>query len=154
MIIGLSSGIAATEVETSQYKDYKSIGKKKNYNAPPLREVSQKNGLKKDSFLPYSIKDWPFDSLEPLSSIFIHSVEKNSGTGGNRTLDLLFTRQTLWPLSHSATVDFANTWIPHGLHSMYPPITYCWTVPLILDHLYLVGNLTSSRIAHTKVSGF
>jgi hypothetical protein len=23
----------------------------------------------------------------------------------------------------------------------YPTITYYWTVPLILDHLYLVGNL-------------
>ncbi len=34
-----------------------------------------------------------------------------------------------------------------------PPITYFWTVPLILDHSYLVGNLTSSKIADTKVSG-
>ncbi len=36
----------------------------------------------------------------------------------------------------------------------YPPITYSWTVPLILDHSYLVGKLTSSKIADTKVSGF
>ncbi len=36
----------------------------------------------------------------------------------------------------------------------YPPITYYWTVPLILDHTYLVGKLTSSKIAETKVSGF
>jgi hypothetical protein len=36
----------------------------------------------------------------------------------------------------------------------YPSITYYWIVPLILDHLYLVGKLTSSRIADTKVSGF
>jgi hypothetical protein len=35
-----------------------------------------------------------------------------------------------------------------------PPITYSWTVPLILDHSYLVGKLTSSKIADTKVSGF
>jgi hypothetical protein len=27
-------------------------------------------------------------------------------------------------------------------------------VPLILDHSYLVGKLTSSKIADTKVSGF
>jgi hypothetical protein len=27
------------------------------------------------------------------------------------------------------------------------PITYYWTVPLILDHSYLVGELTSSKIA-------
>jgi hypothetical protein len=33
------------------------------------------------------------------------------------------------------------------------PITYHWTVvtvPLILDHSYLVGNLTNSKIAETK----
>ncbi len=28
-----------------------------------------------------------------------------------------------------------------------PPITYDWTVPLLLDHSYLVGKLTSSKIA-------
>jgi hypothetical protein len=31
-----------------------------------------------------------------------------------------------------------------------PPITYYWTVPLILDHPYLVENLTNSKIAETK----
>jgi hypothetical protein len=35
-----------------------------------------------------------------------------------------------------------------------PPITYYWTVPLILDHSYLVDKLTSLKIADTKVSGF
>jgi hypothetical protein len=37
---------------------------------------------------------------------------------------------------------------------LYPPITYYWTVPLILDHSYLVGKSTSSNIADTKVLGF
>ncbi len=37
---------------------------------------------------------------------------------------------------------------------MYPLITYYWPVPLILDHSYLVGKLTSSKIADTKVAGF
>jgi hypothetical protein len=37
---------------------------------------------------------------------------------------------------------------------LYPPITYYWTVPLILDHSYLVGKLTRSKIADTKMSGF
>jgi hypothetical protein len=32
----------------------------------------------------------------------------------------------------------------------YPTITYYWTVSLILDHSYLVGNLTHSKIAETK----
>jgi hypothetical protein len=31
-----------------------------------------------------------------------------------------------------------------------PPITHYWTDILILDHSYLVGNLTSSKIAETK----
>ncbi len=35
-----------------------------------------------------------------------------------------------------------------------PPITYYWTVPLILDHSYLVEKLTRSKIDDTKVSGF
>jgi hypothetical protein len=38
--------------------------------------------------------------------------------------------------------------------SNYPPppfpITYYWTVSLILDHSYLVGNLTNSKIVETK----
>jgi hypothetical protein len=33
---------------------------------------------------------------------------------------------------------------------IYPTITYSWTVPPILDHSYLVGNLTISEIAETK----
>jgi hypothetical protein len=36
----------------------------------------------------------------------------------------------------------------------YSPIIYYWTVPLILDHSYIVEKLTSSKIADTKVSGF
>jgi hypothetical protein len=42
----------------------------------------------------------------------------------------------------------------HNGVQLYPPITYYWTVPLILDPSYLVGKLTSSKIAHTKGSGF
>ncbi len=34
----------------------------------------------------------------------------------------------------------------------YPSITYHWTCLLILDHSYLVGNLTNSTIAETKAS--
>jgi hypothetical protein len=32
----------------------------------------------------------------------------------------------------------------------YPQITYYWTVHLILDHSYLAGNLTNSKIDETK----
>ncbi len=38
----------------------------------------------------------------------------------------------------------------HHFATIYTPITYYWTVPLILDHSYLVGNLTNSKIAETK----
>ncbi len=38
--------------------------------------------------------------------------------------------------------------------NIYPPIIYYWTVPLILDHSYLVGKSTSSKIVDTNVSGF
>jgi hypothetical protein len=37
-----------------------------------------------------------------------------------------------------------------NIYVLYLPITYYWTVPLILDHSYLVGNLTNSKIAETK----
>jgi hypothetical protein len=37
---------------------------------------------------------------------------------------------------------------------MYPPTTYSWTVPLILDQSYVIGKLTSSKIADTNVSEF
>jgi hypothetical protein len=35
--------------------------------------------------------------------------------------------------------------------SYYPSITHYWTVPLILDHSYLVGKLTGWKIADTSV---
>jgi hypothetical protein len=38
-----------------------------------------------------------------------------------------------------------------GISVDYAPITYYWTVPLILDHPYLDGKLTSSKLAYTKV---
>jgi hypothetical protein len=50
-----------------------------------------------------------------------------------------FVEQSLLPvIRHSVDSD------------KYPVITYYWTVPLILDHSYLVGNLTNSKIAETK----
>jgi hypothetical protein len=39
-------------------------------------------------------------------------------------------------------------------HFKLPPITYYWTVPLILDHSYRVGKLTISKIADAIVSRF
>ncbi len=41
----------------------------------------------------------------------------------------------------------------NGLLSNFinPPITYYWTVHLILEHSYLVGNLTNSKIAEQKL---
>jgi hypothetical protein len=39
---------------------------------------------------------------------------------------------------------------PQSYRWTVPPITYCWTSLLILDHSYLVGNLTNSKISETK----
>jgi hypothetical protein len=39
-----------------------------------------------------------------------------------------------------------------GKKYIKPSITYYWTVPLILDHSYLVGKLKNSNIAETKAS--
>jgi hypothetical protein len=35
-----------------------------------------------------------------------------------------------------------------------PPVTYYWTVPLILDHSHLVGKLTSSNLLIQKCQDF
>jgi hypothetical protein len=40
-----------------------------------------------------------------------------------------------------------------NVYKCYPTITYYWTVPLILDRSYLVGNLENSNIAETKALG-
>jgi hypothetical protein len=42
--------------------------------------------------------------------------------------------------------SFIDTWS----FEKYHPITYSWTVPLILDRSYLLGNLRNSKIAETK----
>jgi hypothetical protein len=34
--------------------------------------------------------------------------------------------------------------------TVVPTVTYYWTGLLILDHSYLVGNLTNSKIAETE----
>ncbi len=36
------------------------------------------------------------------------------------------------------------------VHCHYSPITYYWTGVLILDHSYLVRNLTNLKLAETK----
>jgi hypothetical protein len=40
------------------------------------------------------------------------------------------------------------------IHAGYPLITYYWSVPLILDHSYVVGKSTNLKVAERKVSGF
>jgi hypothetical protein len=39
---------------------------------------------------------------------------------------------------------------PGLITQIYPTFTYYWTCLLILDHSYLVGNSTNSKIAETK----
>jgi hypothetical protein len=62
----------------------------------------------------------------------------------------------LYLTAQSSPLDFTIFFSSAHLWSMrfkeYPPITYSWTVPPILDHSYLVGNLTNAKIAETKAS--
>jgi hypothetical protein len=64
-----------------------------------------------------------------------------------------------WKLIWSCLLASFSNWRASGMNTgwrplRYHPITYYWTVHLILDHSYLVGKLTSSKIGDTKVSGF
>jgi hypothetical protein len=61
-------------------------------------------------------------------------------------LSFSFHSDFMYPLGAEAQI-FSSTWI---VPRDYPTITYYWTAPLILDHSYLVGNLTNSKIAETK----
>jgi hypothetical protein len=52
------------------------------------------------------------------------------------------------PLSHLPYLNFQLLeWLKQWIYST---ITYYWTLPLILDHSYLIGNFTNSKIAETK----
>jgi hypothetical protein len=51
----------------------------------------------------------------------------------------------------SRTAAAADEVARHGHRlTIYTPITYHWTGLLILDHPYLVENVTNSKIAETK----
>jgi hypothetical protein len=59
----------------------------------------------------------------------------------NYVLNLLYSKS-------DAIVQYTCSNFPSSAY--LPPITYYWTVPLILDHSYLVANLTNSKIAEAK----
>ncbi len=65
-----------------------------------------------------------------------------------KRLSRVCSRWRSWPCRENVS----STYVGHFGNS-YSPITYC-TVPLILDHSYLVGKSTSSKIADTKVHDF
>ncbi len=49
-----------------------------------------------------------------------------------------------------STKSFPPPQVPALSHLADALITYYWTGLLILDHSYLVGNLTNAKIAETK----
>jgi hypothetical protein len=51
---------------------------------------------------------------------------------------------------HESNHQSLKTTVLYSVPLSNPEITYYWTGLLILDHLYLVGNLTNSKIAETK----
>jgi hypothetical protein len=57
-----------------------------------------------------------------------------------------------WRLTSHDTRHDTTCLHRENLPVQWSPITYHWTVPLILDHSYLVGKLRSLKIADTKVS--
>ncbi len=59
---------------------------------------------------------------------------------------------TAWAEKQSQPSLYLQGYEVRGIEGTYryPTITYYWTVPLILDHSYLVGNLTNSKVPETK----
>ncbi len=51
---------------------------------------------------------------------------------------------------NTASSFLVNTQVDLNPDVPPPPITYYWTVLLILDHSYLHGNLTNSKITGTR----
>jgi hypothetical protein len=70
------------------------------------------------------------------------------GTSSKRQLENHYTPKIL-PALRGILVKGQNDRVT--VFAKYPPITYYWTVSLILDRSYLVGKLTSSKIADRKV---
>ncbi len=70
-----------------------------------------------------------------MGSIYNHSVKKLYCTVLYYTISSLIQQYII---------------VQEHVRSMCPPITYSWTGLLILDHSYLVGNLTNSKIGETK----
>ncbi len=69
--------------------------------------------------------------------------EGEQGFAGNRDLEGMFV---YWRVSFS----YLKLKLLRLGCSVYPPIAHYWTGLLILDHSYLVENLTNSKIAETK----
>jgi hypothetical protein len=80
----------------------------------------------------------------------VQGCKKNGPTTSTYSISIIFYRlQFLY-----SNVAFGRIVQRHECSNGNPPITYYWTVPLILDHSYLVGKLTGSKIADRKVSEF
>jgi hypothetical protein len=95
------------------------------------------------------------------------SLAQAEGAEQYRNKAVLVNLQSSNQLKENVTIDIPRTAVNDSYYieisavgsyryktRILPPITYYWTVPLILDHSYLFGKLTSSKIADTKVSRF
>jgi hypothetical protein len=82
-----------------------------------------------------------------------HSKAWLNAAAGGRTITW-FMLACFAVLKHPHSAIMMSSSITVERVFQYPPITYYWTVPLILDHSYFVRKSTSSKIADTKVSGF
>jgi hypothetical protein len=87
------------------------------------------------------VEMWPAQG--PLFTLWSFSNNDRNATNINAII-----------LAQGVAILIGVFWKRESWRPNYPPNNYFWTVPLILDHSYLVAKLTSSKIADTKVSGF
>jgi hypothetical protein len=96
-----------------------------------------------------SLKNIPMFTAQILTSNLGVKASKASAKAPVTISNLRFNWRTLisrqFPLyeTHEMRYDYSKSF------PCYPLITYYWTLPLILDHSYLLGRLTSSKIADT-----
>jgi hypothetical protein len=83
--------------------------------------------------------------LRPATFVVVGALVPVSAPAGNGVLlAQVHVQLRALDLRRFSRMKFVVSFSP-----VYPPITYYWTVYLILDHSYLVGKLTSSKIADT-----
>jgi hypothetical protein len=100
--------------------------------------------------------DYGYEDQEIFQRIIGRSrcqVEMTEDFFKNWLIQILFKIQSSTCYDFKPGIRLARKLSPKKLKPIeYPPITYYWTGLQILDHSYLVRNLTNSKIAETIAS--